>query len=197
MNHSYTSGQAARLCGLGISTIKRWVKRGALNAYRTPGGDLRIRRDHLLDFMREFEIPMHHLVGEGEVREVLVCVDEPGIADLLNQVLTGQDNIRTKCIVNEMDFGCYLVSNKPGYVILQSRNQQEDMHRINVIRAAVNPSPVRVAMISTREIVGYRPECRPEVVCRVGKDEQWVRELVLKLVGPVAESQSTYARRAG
>jgi len=197
MNHSYTSGQAARLCGLGISTIKRWVKRGALNAYRTPGGDLRIRHDHLLDFMREFEIPMHHLVGEGEVREVLVSVDEPGIANILHQVLTGQDNIRAKCIENEMDFGCYLVSNKPGYVILQSRNQQEDMHRINAIRAAVNPSPIRMAMISTRDIVGYRAECRPEVVCRVGDDEQWVRELVLNLVGPVADEQSTYARRAG
>ncbi len=197
MNHSYTSGQAARLCGLGISTIKRWVKRGALKAYRTPGGDLRIRRDHLLDFMREYEIPMHHLGDSGEMREVLVGVDEPGIANALSRAFSGHNGIRVKCVVNDIDFGCYLVSDKPGYVILQSRNQQEDIHRINAIRSALNQNPVRIALIIKHDIADYPAECRPEVACVPGKDEEWVGELVLDLVGPLANLQSTCARRAG
>lgn len=40
-----TTGQAARLCGVHINTIKRWVQSGKLASVRTPGGHWRIPQD--------------------------------------------------------------------------------------------------------------------------------------------------------
>lgn len=42
-----TTGQAARLAGTHVDTIRRWCDRGDLRAWRTPGGQRRIRRSDL------------------------------------------------------------------------------------------------------------------------------------------------------
>jgi excisionase family DNA binding protein len=45
-------GQAAELCRLGRSTIRRAVREGMLAGWRTSGGHLRIRRSDCVAFAR-------------------------------------------------------------------------------------------------------------------------------------------------
>jgi excisionase family DNA binding protein len=53
---------AARLCGVHDSTVVRWVEKGLLAAFKTPGGHRRIFRGDLADFMRRYGLP---IVGEA------------------------------------------------------------------------------------------------------------------------------------
>lgn len=47
-----TTGEAARICGLSRSTLRRAVASGQLSAWRTPGQHLRFSRQACLDFLR-------------------------------------------------------------------------------------------------------------------------------------------------
>jgi excisionase family DNA binding protein len=42
MERLMTVRQAARLTGVTPRTIQRWVRKGAITAYKTPGGSLRV-----------------------------------------------------------------------------------------------------------------------------------------------------------
>ena len=53
----FTTFEAADICHANISSIKNWIANGELDAFRTPGGHYRIRREVLVDFLRRHEMP--------------------------------------------------------------------------------------------------------------------------------------------
>ena len=50
---AFTTGQAARYCYVTSDTILNWIHAKVLVAQRTVGGQYRIRREDLIQFMRE------------------------------------------------------------------------------------------------------------------------------------------------
>jgi excisionase family DNA binding protein len=53
----FTTYDAARLCNANIASIKNWIGKGLLRAFRTPGGHYRIKRRDLELFIRKFNMP--------------------------------------------------------------------------------------------------------------------------------------------
>jgi excisionase family DNA binding protein len=51
-DEALTTGEAARLCGLSRSTLRRAVASGQLTAWRTPGQHLRFSRQACIEFLR-------------------------------------------------------------------------------------------------------------------------------------------------
>jgi excisionase family DNA binding protein len=85
----FTTFEAAKLCHVSPLSIINWVNAGRLSAFRTPGGHRRIRRDDLIRFMRDNDIPLPDALKQGSgKRSVLVVDDEPAIRELLMQHLT-------------------------------------------------------------------------------------------------------------
>jgi excisionase family DNA binding protein len=58
-----TTGEAAALCGVSRSTLRRAVAQGQLTAWHTPGKHLRFTRASCLDFARQ--LGRVDLVGRG------------------------------------------------------------------------------------------------------------------------------------
>lgn len=55
----YTTGEAARLLGVHISTVKKWCNLGRIDAYRTsPIGHWRITKSTLEKYAQENGIPL-------------------------------------------------------------------------------------------------------------------------------------------
>jgi excisionase family DNA binding protein len=80
----YTTFEAARLCHVSPLSIINWVNAGRLNAFRTPGGHRRIRREDLARFMRDNGLPLPDELREGSGRRrVLIVDDERSICELL------------------------------------------------------------------------------------------------------------------
>ena len=58
-----TTGEAATLCGVSRSTLRRAVAQGQLTAWHTPGKHLRFTRGACMDFARQ--LGRVDLVGRG------------------------------------------------------------------------------------------------------------------------------------
>src|SRR3989338_3939410 len=53
-----TTFEVSKICGVVHSTVSNWIDEGKLNAYRTPGGHRRIRKNDLLLFLKLYEISL-------------------------------------------------------------------------------------------------------------------------------------------
>lgn len=61
-----TTGEAAKLCGVSVRTLRRWMDAGLLKFYKVPmSQDRRIQRDVLLKFMGEHPLPDSSRGGAG------------------------------------------------------------------------------------------------------------------------------------
>jgi excisionase family DNA binding protein len=72
-----TTGEAAQLCGLSRSTLRRAVASGQLIAWRTPGQHLRFTRQACIDFLRATGAA--ELAGRVERRRSLSSVAGEGV----------------------------------------------------------------------------------------------------------------------
>jgi excisionase family DNA binding protein len=54
-----TTGQIARHCHVSIPTVKRWIQRGKLAAFSTPGGHRRVALDAFQRFLKEYRMPSY------------------------------------------------------------------------------------------------------------------------------------------
>ena len=53
-----TTYQVSRILQVSPQVVIRWADRGVLPSYKTAGGHRRIRREDLMTFVREHEIPV-------------------------------------------------------------------------------------------------------------------------------------------
>jgi len=79
-----TTGQAARICGVQVNTIKGWIQKGSIEAALTPGGHWRIPQQPFIHFLHTWKIPVpKELQVQEEVSRILVVDDDPVIHDLV------------------------------------------------------------------------------------------------------------------
>ena len=57
-NGWWTTGAIAEYCGVDRATVLRWIKKGRLTAYTTPGGHRRVRGDDFRKFLRDVNLPV-------------------------------------------------------------------------------------------------------------------------------------------
>lgn len=188
MTKTYTSGEAARLCGLALSTLKRWVQRDALRAYRTPGGDIRIQHDDLIDFMRKYNIPMQSIRDESASISILMYLADPAQYGHIEHVLE-QDYPLASVLTAEsdLDFGYRLGAERPDYVILEGGPAEANLARCRALRSILSPKSLRIAMV-----FGSGNECAtgaeehsadgPEVVLDTNEPD-WANTLLMLLLG--------------
>ena len=56
---SFSTSEVAKYCHVTADTIRKWAEAGRIQVIKTPGGHRRIRRDDLVRFLRENNIPVH------------------------------------------------------------------------------------------------------------------------------------------
>ena len=57
----FTTGTVAKHCGVSKVTVLRWIDKGALTAFRLPGGQNRIHRDDFYAFAAKYSIPVKNM----------------------------------------------------------------------------------------------------------------------------------------
>ena len=71
----FTTFEAAKICNANITSIKNWIEKGELRAFRTPGGHYRIEQKVLDDFLNRHSMP--NPFAERERRRVLLIHSDP------------------------------------------------------------------------------------------------------------------------
>lgn len=68
--------EAARLCGVDRRTMLRWVRSGRIPSHQTAGRHHRIKREDLVDFMRDRDIPIPDDLLRDATRTSILVVDD-------------------------------------------------------------------------------------------------------------------------
>jgi excisionase family DNA binding protein len=87
MERTFTTFEAARVCGVFHTTVINWVNKGQLKARVTPGGHRRIPLGVLIAFMKQYEMPVPDDLSRAR-RRVLVVDDDPLILRTVSRVLS-------------------------------------------------------------------------------------------------------------
>jgi excisionase family DNA binding protein len=118
---SFSTSEVAAYCHVTPDTIRKWAEAGRIQVFKTPGGHRRIRRDDLIRFLNDNEIPIHNDLNEGGVR-ILVAESEGTAATVIRRFL---DRSRTPFEVDSatdaFDAGRKLASRHPDVVFFDVR----------------------------------------------------------------------------
>ncbi len=82
-----TTGDVAGLCHVSHVTVFRWIKRGLLRAYSTPGGHYRVQKPDFLEFLREQRMPVPETIVNTKWR-ILVVDDDRTVLEMLSRALS-------------------------------------------------------------------------------------------------------------
>jgi excisionase family DNA binding protein len=84
MEPLFTTHDISRLLQVDPSTVSKWIDRGLLIAFRTPGGHRRVRSSDLRSFLIAHQMPVPAELGSGVVRLVVVD-DEKQVLDSIKR----------------------------------------------------------------------------------------------------------------
>ncbi len=84
MDQLFTTHDISRLLQVDPSTVSKWIDRGILVAFRTPGGHRRVRSGDLRSFLITHQMPLPDELGSAVVR-LLVVDDEKPVLDALKR----------------------------------------------------------------------------------------------------------------
>jgi excisionase family DNA binding protein len=117
MKTVFTTGEAAKICKVSQQTIIRCFDSGQLKGFRVPGSRFRrIPREALFRFMKENNIPTDAL--ESGRRGILVVDDDPGVVELITDVLASDNRFETKVVNNGFAAGMLAKEYHPDLIIL-------------------------------------------------------------------------------
>ncbi len=186
-----TTGEAARLCGVQLNTIKNWIRSGEVPAVRTPGGHWRIPRAGFLAFMRRMGMPVPQEDGLQAARRpcILIIDDDPAAHELMAGMLALEfpgHEIRSSLdgYTGLIDIGRY----QPDLILLDIMmpeiNGLEIIHRL---KQADSPMPdariIAVTAASDRKLVLNRiRNARPEALLFKPLDAGAFTETVRKVL---------------
>src|SRR5437762_4513299 len=80
----YTTHDISQLLQVDPSTVSKWIDRGILTAFRTPGGHRRVRSTDLRTFLITHQMPIPDELGSGIIR-ILVVDDEKAVLDAVKR----------------------------------------------------------------------------------------------------------------
>ena len=118
---SFSTSEVAKYCHVTADTIRKWAEAGRIRVFKTPGGHRRIRREDLLRFLQENEIPIHEDLGASGVR-ILIVDDEKAVVSVIRRFLErSQTGFEIEVAMDGFDAGHQVATFKPDIVFLDLR----------------------------------------------------------------------------
>jgi excisionase family DNA binding protein len=118
---SFSTSDVAVYCHVTADTIRKWAEAGRIRVFKTPGGHRRIRREDLLRFLRENNMPIHEELGNSGVK-ILIVDDEKAVLSVIRRFLEmSQTRFQIEVALDGYDAGHQIAAFKPDVVFLDLR----------------------------------------------------------------------------
>ena len=83
-----TTGEIAHYCHTTVMQVNRWIKNGALKAFRNPGGQYRITKDEFRNFLDRNGMPIiEDFFKEKKTKKILVADDDASVVEAIRLIL--------------------------------------------------------------------------------------------------------------
>jgi excisionase family DNA binding protein len=120
-DESYSSVDLAKILGVHRVTVTNWIKKGALNAARTPGGRYKVTKEDLGNFLSEQGIPIPPFLQMKAKKLVVVVDDDNAFLNILEEFFSTGDMpylYQLKTFNNPLAAALFIGDSKPNLVIL-------------------------------------------------------------------------------
>ena len=119
----YSALEVANMCGVVNQTAINWIRGGHLTAFNTPGGQFRVYKDDLLDFInkRGMRVPEALIDNEPEAnwKSLIIIDDDQGLNNAIASYMKkNMSDLVVYQSFDGFDAGAQLVEKKPGFVLL-------------------------------------------------------------------------------
>lgn len=89
----YSTHEVAGMLQVDPSTVSKWMDKGLMLNFKTPGGHRRVRREDLRNFLLKHEMPVPAELGTQKLRLLLVDDDKPSLDATRRQLKAASDNV--------------------------------------------------------------------------------------------------------
>jgi len=165
----FSTYQVARICNVHHTTVINWVKEGKLDAYTTPGGHRRIKKESILAFAEKFGIPVSGEIMR-EKKKVLIVDDDVEMLEEMKEALSG-DHFDLDFASDGFEAGMCVFRDKPDLIILDFKmpgldgfevcdilHRDEETANIPIIAVTVLRSDDAVKRIKECGVKEYMPK---------------------------------------
>jgi len=163
----FTTYHIAKICGVTMPTVIKWIEQGELPAYKTLGGHRRVAKSDLIDFLRKHKLPIpDDLIKEKGCR--ILIVDDSKTIITLTTILIKKNH--DHCIVSSamdgFEAGRQVVLFKPHLVILDLKLPGVDGFEV-CKKIKSDPQTKHIKILA---ITGYHSEKTKKNILSCGAD---------------------------
>lgn len=118
---SFSTSEVAKFCHVTADTIRKWAEAGKIRVFKTPGGHRRIRRDDLIRFLKENNMPISEELGNAGVK-ILVVDDEKSVISVIRRFLErAQTPFQIEMAMDGFEAGQLVATFQPDIIFLDLR----------------------------------------------------------------------------
>jgi len=183
----YTTFEISQICGVNPTTVQNWVKSKQLKAFQTPGRHRRVQREDLIEFLREFDMPLPPELEAEDTQKIcptiLIVDDDEDVRNVIADALqSADDGIHIMKARNGVDALLTIGQTKPDMIILdvimpnmngfdvcERLKANDNIRNVKIIGiSGDHSSDVRERILSAGadmfftkplDLVGFRDEC--------------------------------------
>ncbi len=161
----YTIPKAAKVCGVGRSTMWRWVKTGNIKTSVTLGGQYRISIANLESFIAENQV--YPLPSNNSSKEKILIVDDDIQVQKLFTGVLSPHGYQTEVASDGFEAGVKIMSFKPGLILLDLYMPGIDGFDV-CGKVKENPATAHIKILA---VTGYASDENRERVMGAGADD--------------------------
>jgi len=114
----FSTQDISRLLNVSLSSVSKWIDKGELKAYLTPGGYRRVRRENLVEFMKRYRMPIPPEL-EPLKRKILIIDHELCTLKTFSRLIKTHDkNLEVEIRQSAIEGLLYIGTYKPHLVLL-------------------------------------------------------------------------------
>ena len=154
MKNTLSTVTAARLLGVAVASISKWVDAGQLKAGRTPGGHRRIAKEDLIAFLRRQQLPIPPELGASAPRILVVDDEAPVTQWIAEEIKDRRPDFEVFQANDGFSAGEIAALHKPEVIVLDLRmpgldgfelcrriKSREETKNVSVVAITAHPSP--------------------------------------------------------
>ncbi|MCK5580284.1 MAG: response regulator [Candidatus Omnitrophica bacterium] len=146
-----TTGDVAKHCHVTHRAVLKWIEKGKLKAYRTPGNHSRVSEEDFIRFLEKYNMPIPRdmINFSNGKKKILVVDDDKAMAHSIRRMLLLENIYEVEVAYDGFSAGREFERQKPDLVLLDIKMPRMDGYEVcKQIREKTANKDVKIIAVS-------------------------------------------------